>query len=130
MRPETKNWLASAEYDFETAKHMLSSQRYIYVVFLCHLAVEKMLKAIASEVHSKSPPRTHDLIFLNRYAEVIFEPGHYEIVSKLNNASVPTRYPSDMKNILSEYTEEVANTYLKQTEEVIKWLKSHQRLKE
>jgi HEPN domain-containing protein len=130
MRPDTKNWLESAGYDIETARHMLSSGRYIYVVFFCHLVLEKMLKALVTEVCGKPAPRSHDLIFLVNQADTSLEPKLYEFVSKLNNASVPTRYPSDLQRILLEYTEQVATSYLKQTEEVAQWLKSHPKLKE
>lgn len=114
----------------DTAEHMLSSGRYIYVVFLCHLALEKLLKAIATEEHDKAAPRSHDLIYLAKQANAALEPGLYEFVSKLNNASVPTRYPADLQRTLSEYTEQVANSYLRQTKEVAKWLTSHPKLKE
>ncbi|GAI74786.1 unnamed protein product, partial [marine sediment metagenome] len=40
------NFIKSAEYDLNTAKFMLKSRRYIYVIFMCHLSLEKMLKAI------------------------------------------------------------------------------------
>ena len=46
MRKTTANWLASADYDLETADAMLKSRRYLYVVFMCHLALEKTLKAL------------------------------------------------------------------------------------
>ena len=45
MKKETKNWLDSAKYDMETAEHMFNTGRYIYTIFMCHLAVEKALKA-------------------------------------------------------------------------------------
>ena len=64
MRRDTKNWLASADYDIETANHMLATGRYLYVIFMCHLALEKTLKAIAAEAQQKTPPKTHDLLYL------------------------------------------------------------------
>ena len=42
MRKDTANWIALTNYDIETARHMLETGRYLYVVFLCHLALEKM----------------------------------------------------------------------------------------
>jgi HEPN domain-containing protein len=36
-----KNWIALAEYDFETAKAMLDSGRYLYVAFTCQQVIEK-----------------------------------------------------------------------------------------
>jgi len=41
MKFATKNWIDTANYDLKTAEAMLKSRRYIYVVFMCHLAVEK-----------------------------------------------------------------------------------------
>lgn len=45
VRSDSKNWIATAEYDLETARHMLATGRFLYVVFMCHLALEKLLKA-------------------------------------------------------------------------------------
>jgi HEPN domain-containing protein len=56
--------MALAEYDLDTAQHMLETGRYLYVIFLCHLALEKMLKAHVTEVTQTVPVKTHDLIYL------------------------------------------------------------------
>jgi HEPN domain-containing protein len=106
------------------------SGRYLYVVFLCHLAIEKMLKALVAEVYDKPAPRSHDLIFLIRRIKMVPKPRLYEFVSKLNNASVMTRYPSDMQAALRDYTRDIAASYLEQTEEVLEWLRSDPRLRE
>ena len=45
LNPIVKEWLCQAEYDLETAKSLYRSRRYIYTVFMCHLAIEKALKA-------------------------------------------------------------------------------------
>lgn len=113
MRPDTKNWLKSATYDFETAQHMLSTGRYIYVVFFCHLIIEKTLKALVTEVRGKPSPRSHDLIYLAKRAGLTFEPYFYEFISKLKNASIPTRYPTDIERVMVEYNKEVVTSYLK-----------------
>jgi len=62
LRKDSQNWIALADYDLETAVHMLETGRYLYVVFLCHLALEKVLKAHVTEVTQTSPVKTHDLI--------------------------------------------------------------------
>ncbi len=35
MNKATQDWIQIAEYDLETAKAMLKSKRYLYVVFMC-----------------------------------------------------------------------------------------------
>jgi HEPN domain-containing protein len=49
MKKATQNWIESSDYDIKTAEAMFKSKRYLYVVFMCHLATEKMLKALVSE---------------------------------------------------------------------------------
>ena len=70
MREDTRNWIAMAEYDLETARYMLHSGRYLYVIFLCHLALEKLLKAHVCEATQTMPPKTHDLIYLARLVKI------------------------------------------------------------
>jgi HEPN domain-containing protein len=55
MRKDTKNFLRSSQYDLETANFMLNTGRYIYVIFMCHLSLEKILKALISETKQTVP---------------------------------------------------------------------------
>lgn len=41
-------WIKLADYDYETAKAMLNTGRYLYVGFMCHQVIEKALKAVIS----------------------------------------------------------------------------------
>lgn len=129
MRRDTQNWLASADYDIETATHMLATHRYLYVVFMCHLTLEKTLKAIASEAQGRTPPKTHDLLYLVTLGAVTLSQEHLEFIGKVNNASIPTRYPEDLPKTISIFPKEVAEHYLEKTKEVIRWLKQDPRLK-
>ena len=129
MRRDTKNWIESADYDIESANHMLATGRYLYVIFMCHLALEKVLKAIAAEVRRKTPPRTHDLINLINLGGVQLGPEHLDFVGKLNNASIPTRYPEDLAKAISAYPKAVAENYLERTKKLVGWLKQNPKLK-
>lgn len=128
MKKVTANWVALAEYDLETAHQMLNSERYLYVVFLCHLALEKMLKAHVSALRDEMPPKTQDLIYLIRLAGLDIPPHSLDFIGKINTASIPTRYPDDLQRALEDYPRPVVQEYLKQTEEIVKWLKQHPNL--
>lgn len=60
MKTTTSNWLLSADYDIKTASALMKNKRFIYVVFMCHLGLEKTLKAVFSEKFRKMPPYTHN----------------------------------------------------------------------
>ena len=113
MRDDTRNWIALADYDLETAGHMLATGRFLYVVFLCHLALEKMLKAHVTEVTQTIPVKTHDLIYLIKKCGLELPQEHLEFIGKINTASIPTRYPEDLQRTLKDYPESVARLYLK-----------------
>jgi len=130
MRSDTRNWIALAEYDMETAHHMLETGRNLYVIFLCHLALEKMLKAVVTEVTQSVPFKTHDLILLVKKGELEFPQKHLEFIGKINSASIPTRYPEDLERALKVYPKPVARDYLKQTAEIVRWLKKQPILTE
>lgn len=122
MRSATQNWIALAEYDLETARHMLETGRYLYVVFLCHLALEKMLKACVTEITQEIPAKTHDLIYLIKKSSLEIPQEMLEFIGKINTASIPTRYPEDLQRALKEYPRSVVENYLARAEQVIQWL--------
>jgi len=46
MGKDPQEWLRQADYDMATSEYMYTGGRYIYAVFMCHLALEKALKGI------------------------------------------------------------------------------------
>src|SRR5690349_18134036 len=94
-----EEWFFQSEYDIDTAKHMLKSGRYVYTVFMCHLAIEKMLKGLLIQKLKKSPPKTHNLLLLIERINLELEQEDQAFVYNLNETSVPTRYPEDLRKL-------------------------------
>ena len=42
---DVKSWVDASQYDLETARALLESRRYLYVLFMCQQSLEKLLKA-------------------------------------------------------------------------------------
>ena len=95
MRSAVKNWIASADYDLRTAANLFKSRRYIYVVFLCHLAIEKILKALVCKRLNEMPPYTHNLNRLIELAGISLDEKHQEFIKDTlkNSFSVPRPAP-------------------------------------
>ena len=45
MNDKVTYWIEMSDYDLETADAMLATDRYLYVGFMCHQTIEKILKA-------------------------------------------------------------------------------------
>ena len=43
---DVKSWVDASRYDLATARALLKSRRYLYVLFMCQQAIEKILKAV------------------------------------------------------------------------------------
>jgi len=90
---------------------------------MCHLTIEKLLKACVTEFTEKFPPKIHELDKLARLAGIEFPPELAPFVLELSAKSVPTRYPEDLK----EYNRQIAQECFTNTRKVAKWLE--QKLK-
>jgi HEPN domain-containing protein len=123
MDKEVRNWLDSAGYDLETAEHMFKTGRYVYTIFMCHLALEKILKAKVQEITGRIPPKTHNLRYLVNLSKLEVPEDMFEFLSKLSDVSIPTRYPKDFSKLIESYNKEVATNYLKTSREVFEWIR-------
>ncbi|MFH0801634.1 MAG: HEPN domain-containing protein [bacterium] len=122
MDKEVVNWLSSARYDLETAEFMFSSGRFIYTIFMCHLALEKILKARIQQITSQSPSKTHDLGYLSDLAGIAPSPEVGKFLVEISNLGVITRYPQDFSSLLKDFHKERSAIFLGKTKEVFAWI--------
>ena len=122
-----EEWMKQADYDIATADAMLKAGRYIYAIFMAHLALEKALKSIYAKTLNLEPPRTHNLILLLERIETKTELGftktQNEFVEFINEKSVPSRYPDTLQQVLKEYRKIETTKLVEQSKGIIKCLK-------
>ena len=123
MAQNPQEWLTQADYDFQTAEAMFSAQRYIYTIFMAHLAIEKALKGIYQKKYQSTPPKTHNLTYFIDKNALDLPPDLGEFIAKLDQASVATRYPEELIKLQKIYTEDVVKKMLTKTREVLEWLR-------
>ena len=116
-------WVDDADYDLGSAKAMLDSGRLFFVVFMCHLTIEKLLKALIVERDGVEPPRIHNLVALSARAAVALPTVHAGIVNELNNMSVVTRYPDGRRALAGVLTHDRAQDLFRRTTEFSRWFR-------
>lgn len=120
---EVQEWFCQSEYDLGAAEAMFDSGRYIYAVFMCHLAVEKALKGLVVRRTAQAPPRTHNLMQLAALAEPELTSAQVKFFGRLGAAGVSTRYPQELSKALENYPADVVRSYIVETREVVACLK-------
>lgn len=118
-----KEWFRQAKYDYETALAMFESERYLYAIFMSHLAIEKGLKGIFVRDLKQSAPKSHDLIFLLSKITIDLKTEQKTFLEDINDLSVPTRYPTDLRKSLKQFTKKNTHHFLNNTKEFLQWLK-------
>lgn len=124
MNPTAQQWIEQAEYDLGTASAMLTSGRYLYVLYCCQQAVEKTLKSMIVAKTGEFPPRVHSLPWLAEMAKLELDPLRAGFLTELSGYYIQTRYPEAVEAIRATATQPLAKTILARTEELMTWLRS------
>lgn len=124
MNSNTEYWIESAQYDIETAKAMLETKRYLYVGFMCHLTIEKALKAVISQEEIQ-PPKIHDLVKLAKQSKIysLMNDGQKDFLEVLLPLNIEARYPSYKSGISASLDNSKCEMLANETEGLLCWIK-------
>lgn len=120
-----KYWLDSAEHDLETLDALYETGKYDWSLFIGHLVLEKLLKAIfVKNNDNKIPPKLHNLVRLSEESHLKIDNNKKIILDKINDFNIEVRYPDYKNEFYKTCTKEFAEEYLKEIKELYQWLKS------
>jgi HEPN domain-containing protein len=106
------NWQDESKADLESAIVYIERSRVIHGLFLCHLVIEKSLKAIIVSISGKAAPKSHDIFQLAKNANFTFTDKDSLFINSLIKYKIQGRYPDNSNDIPSK---EKSETILKQT---------------
>ena len=64
MEKYVEYWVSQSDNDLPVAESLLEKGHYTWSLFIGHLVLEKLLKALYVKEHQKIAPRIHDLVKL------------------------------------------------------------------
>jgi HEPN domain-containing protein len=115
-------WLESAKEDWKVANHLFEKRDYSYSLFLGHLTIEKILKAIYVDRLNDTPPYTHRLIHLAEKASLELTDEQSELLETITDFNLEARYPDEKFAFKKKCTKSFTENYLKKIEGMRKWL--------
>ncbi len=117
-------WIEISDYDFSTAEAMLETGRFLYVGFMCHQSVEKLLKAVFVAVKSATPPFTHSLIDLAKRAGIYddFSRDTQDFLDYLQPLNIQARYPAHRISINKSLNREKCQEIISNTKLFSLWI--------
>ena len=126
MNAKATYWIEMSDYDFDTTKAMLETKRYLYVAFMCHQTIEKILKAYWSNVLEEPPLKIHSL---SRLAEKSgldkdMSEEQTDFIDELEPLNIEARYPSYKERLMKSLTSDRCKELIEQTDKLRTWIKS------
>ncbi len=118
-----KYWFEGAEYDMGVANAMFKTKKYPYALFMGHLALEKLLKAMVVKATKKHAPYTHSLSLLAEQLEIEIPKKTMKRLKRFMEFHFEARYPKQQMKFYKKCTKEFAGKKIQEITEVYKWLK-------
>lgn len=112
-----------AEYDLYAAEKVFDAGLYPYTIFMCHLSIEKALKAVYCFKCKKEPPKVHNLSHLVKVLNLTPPAELVDFLTDFSSMSVPARYPDDLKSVFARFDKKQTKTILAKCKKAVKWLK-------
>ena len=126
MNDKVTYWIEMSDYDFDTAKAMLETKRYLYVAFMCHQTIEKILKAYWSNVLEEPPLKIHSLSRLAEKSglDIDMSEEQTDFIDELEPLNIEARYPSYKERLMKSLTSDRCKELIEQTDKLRTWIKS------
>jgi HEPN domain-containing protein len=113
-------WINSAAEDLISAKLLIANKRILHGLFMCHLCIEKSIKAHIVRITKQIPPKSHKLGYLIELTDLELKEENKDFCAILMIYQLEGRYPESYPNIPSQKT---ANEYLNKTILLNQWLR-------
>jgi HEPN domain-containing protein len=116
-------WIQSAEQDLDTAAYLFAGKRWVFGLFCCHLAIEKICKGIWVKNNAGNiPPKIHNLLKLLAESKVSYDDEILDTLNKLNAYQIEGRYPEETTELNNSTSEAIAKELLSKTQIAKDWL--------
>ena len=116
-------WIEGAIYDLGVAKAMFRAKKYPYALFMGHLSLEKLLKALVVKETKTHAPYTHSLPLLTSKLSMEISPQMQKQLAAFMEFYFETRYPKEQQNFYRKCTKSFTLKNLNEIKKVFQWLK-------
>jgi HEPN domain-containing protein len=116
-------WLNSSKEDWLTSKEIVEkNDRKHFALFIAHLSLEKLFKALFVKKFDSTPPFKHDLYLFAEKLDLHLTEKIINDLKIINEFNIEARYPDYKNDFYKKCTKEFVETELKRIEKLRKWI--------
>lgn len=116
-------WLKSSAEDFDTMVVLFENKKYNWSLFIGHLLVEKLLKALFIKVNSEYPPMIHNLLRLAEKSNIMLTEERKIFLVSVTAFNINSRYDDYKRSFQQQCTPEFTQYWVDEIITNIVWIK-------
>ncbi len=115
-------WVSSSNKDLKAMRSLLKNGHHIWALFLGHLILEKLLKAIYVKKVNTNIPFTHNLVKLAEKAKLSLTEEQKDLLDEVTTFNIKTRYPDYKGRFYRRATKRFTEEYILKIKDFRQWL--------
>lgn len=117
-----KYWLDASEIDYKAMENLFKSKDFVWSLFLGHLVIEKLLKALAAQNDREPILKIHDLNKLAKSAGLQLDELRKNLFDIVTSFNIEARYPDYKKEFYKKCNHGFTSEYIGKIKETRIWL--------
>ena len=115
-------WLKSSKEDYKIAEDLIDMKHYQWALFLCHIAIEKVLKASYIKINDQYPPPIHKLVKLATDCKIELSEEQVDDLREMTSFNIEARYPDYKNEFYKKCDQQFTSFYIEKISELRLWL--------
>jgi len=117
-------WIESSEKDFKTMLDLHETKNNQWALFIGHLVIEKLLKALYLKRTNDYPPLIHDLRRICEKANIELDDNQKIILDSISRFNIKARYDDYKQSFYTLCTDSFTNEWIEKIKECRLWIKT------
>jgi HEPN domain-containing protein len=115
-------WKISSEDDYKTMLDMYKTKHYYWSLFMGHLVIEKLLKALYIKTNTNYPPPIHDLRRLLIKSKIELSKEQILVYDTITRFNIKARYDDYKSNFYKLCTAKFTNKWILEIKKQKIWI--------
>ncbi len=116
-------WIESAEKDFKTMLDLYQTKNNSWALFMGHLVIEKLLKALYVKFKGEYPPLIHDLRRICEKADIELDMSQQIIFDSISRFNINARYDDYKQSFYLLCTDSFTSEWIEKIKNCRQWIK-------
>ncbi len=118
-------WIETSEVDYKVMNNLFRAGYYHWSLFIGHLVIEKLLKAVYVKRKNDNPPYTHDLNKLVQKAGIEITEEQIFQLDTITSFNISGRYDDYKRSFYNKCDKKYTTVWIKNIKLFRKWLKEN-----